>query len=453
MGYLEERRKKKEQDALRNTEKNQMKRDEYLATLSNPDSNVDEFAKLIRWLLLPLFSLWVWYLGYIYTSNSLAGVVEPWQASVLSLLLPTAIQIIKIYAANKTLRAFHFKWYDRSGPELWFWSLSGILVGLMFLWSLKISVFDVKGAASDNFIASNKESLDIRLSADTKDIDAQIAAVNQSNTDASTMKTKRGKIAWSGQDIMMKNSTTLSDLMKQRKTIVEATTADYQQGKVDTQKKSVERGNFFQRFGGFGEFGEIIFCLLLGLSEAINRNNNLKRLENDPMPEKEPVKTGFQNLTQNGNGQSRSTSAYPQNHAIGFVWDGYGTTPINPKPPVSQPTPPVSQPTQQSATVLGCDKILMALRTKLQADIPNIIDKNGILTTIHKRIVKAFNECYDAMQHDDFVPSRTVAIKVYQYLADEAIPALNRVGWPYERDVFFLKRLSDVIEQRTPQEA
>ncbi len=445
MSYLEERRKINEQKALKSLQQNQVKRDEFLAKMSNPDSNVDEFASLIRWLLLPLFSLWVWYLGYIYTTNALAGVVEPWQATLLALALPASIQILKIYAAKKTLRAFHFKWYDRSGQEMWFWIFSGVLVVLMFAWSLKISIFDVKDTASDNFIASNTENLDERIEKATASIDAQIAALNTGNADASTMKTKKGKIAWSGQDIMMKNSTTLSSLADQRKLIVDEITANHKEVKLKTEDDAKERGNFFQRFGGFGELGEIIFCLLLGLAEAINRNNNLKRLEVQGKTDTNAQNNPLQDWTKHQPNGSPISNEAPTTRPIGFRWDGYGQTPVQ---PVTHKPPPVSQPSQPNPIVIGSDQILLTLRTRLMADIPNLLSKNGRPETVSARINREFDKCYEAICNPEFSPSMETGIKVYGYLMDEAIPALNGVGWPYERDMFFLQRLLEVIPRQ-----
>ncbi len=441
MSYLAERQALKEKQRAEALEKNTRQRDEHLATMSNPDSNVDELGNAIRWFFLPLCTLWVGYIGYIFTQKELEGVVEPWQAMLLSIALPAFVQIVKVYAATKALRAFHFKWYDRSAHDLWFWIGVGALVLVMFFWSLKISIWDIKDTSKEKFIAQNSDSLSVVLASATGSLDAQIASLNAENAAAASMKTKRGTLAWSGQKIKMENATTLSSLNEQKAKITDQTLADYGSKKLKVEKAAAHRGNFFQRFGGFGEVLEIIMLLLLGLVEAINRNNNAERLgiSGKPQPLASTQADPLSEFSKNGHSHiNNEASTTP----IQFRWNGYGQTSVQ---PVTHPHIPVSQSAQQNPVVIGSNQILQRLRTKLQADIPNLIKKNGVPATISNRITKAFEECYEAMGNTDFRPSRQVAAMVYGYLAETAIPTLNGVGYPYEHDSRFMQRLMKVI--------
>lgn len=443
MSYLAERQAKREQQRQEALAKNSVKRDESLATMSNPDSNVDELGKAIRWFFLPIATLWVGYLGYIFTQKELSGVVEPWQVLALSIGLPAFVQVLKVYGATKALRAFHFKWYDRSGHDLFFWSGTGILVVIMFLWSLKISIYDIGTASVEIYTDEKSENVTDVMGAATASIDAQINAINSENSDAAKMKTKRGKIAWSGQSIKMANASTLSDLNAQKTAITAQVLADYEQKKGVVAKGATHRGNFFQRFGGFGEALEIIMLVLLGLVEAINRNQNALRLGVPTGTSTEAPKTnGFQEFSRS-NPINNESGARP----IGF----FQTNPY--RDPVAVPQTEITVPqyknavTQQPQAVLGCNEILLSLKRKLQSEIPNFENPQANKNTVYGRIEKALDDAFIALWHNDFAPSKPVAIGVYKYLAENAIPSLTNRGYPYQKDVFLLKALSDVIER------
>lgn len=431
---------KRAQNRAKALNESSKRRDEELATMSNPDSNVDELAKAIRYFFLPLASFWVGYIGYLFTIQELNGLVSPITATLLAIALPLFVQILKVYGATKALRAFHFKWYDRSGHDLWFWVVTGLIVVLMFFWSLKISIFDINDSSKESFIAQNSDSLSVLLAANTAAIDAQIKSIQESSNEASGMRTKRGKIAYTGQSIKMENASTLSDLNAQRTVIANQTIEDYKENKTRLQKGAEHRGNFFQRFGGLGEGIEILMLLLLGLVEAINRRQNAERLENTESEGEKVMDVKNDPLNEfkrHSPTYNNSTSAKP----IGF----FSVNPHRQTVPQSPPPVPQSPQVISSTMVLGCNQVLLQLKGRLQSDLPNLRAGNGSKQTIHNRIVKAFDQAFEIIRHNDFQPDRIVGIQVYNYLID-AIAALNSMGWPYERDVFFLKRLSDILE-------
>lgn len=442
MSYIAEMQQKRQAAAEKAAQSSRVKQDEYLAKLNNPNSNIDELGNVIRWFILPAFALWVWYIGYLFTSKELVGVVDDWQVTILAFALPGIVQFLKLYGAKKVLRAYHFKWYDRSGPDMYLWILVGLVVGLMFFWSLKISIWDVKDTARDNYIAQNQDSLSVVIAAATLDIDRQIAAINESNQQAGTMKTRRGKIAWSGQSIQMQNSTTLSALNEQRRQVVEQTVSDYRSKKAQVEKGAAHRGNFFQRFGGFGEVGEILFCLILGLIEAINRNANLARLQHEET--QQPVSSRqyvpFHAVNGNGTAQNRSS--------IGFHWSGYGNASPHARESVSQTMPSVSHDAPPAYTgAFGADELLKHYETVIRREIPNFSNKHARPDTVAGRIHAALDALNEAIAAPGFEPSRAQGARFYGYLVETAFPAINGRGYPYERDTFLAKKLLSVIPQ------
>lgn len=447
MSYLAEMKQKRDAQREAALSMAGKKRDESLATMSNPDSNVDELGRAIRYFFLPIATIWVWYIGYVFTEKELTGMVEPWQVVLLSIGLPLFVQILKVYGATKALRAFHFKWYDRSGHDLVFWSCTGILVVIMFGWSLKISIFDIKDASNEIYTEKNSDSLNVVLRNSTAGIDAQINALNNENGDAGKMRTKKGRIAWSGQSIKMANATTLSALNAQKQEITAQVIADYKAKKLDLEKGAKHRGNFFQRFGGFGEALEILMLVLLGLVEAINRNQNAARLGvKTDQPAAAPRQTGFEDFTRAQNPINNEA----KNRPIGFFTENPYRDTV-PQPIRAVPQSEIAVP-QQSA-VIGADQILKHLKAKLQSEIPNLHNPQASKATVSGRIEKVLDETFIAMWNKQFLPSKDLAIKVYQYLGDTAFPALNNAGYPYQKDAFVMKALSDVIERLDTVEA
>ena len=448
MSYLAEMKQKRDAQRLEALSMAGKKRDESLATMSNPDSNVDELGRAIRYFFLPMATIWVGYIGYVFTQKELTGVVGDNAVFILSIGLPLFVQILKVYGATKALRAFHFKWYDRSGHDLVFWSCTGALVVIMFGWSLKISIWDIKDASTEIYKDKNSDSLNVLIIAATSGIDAQINALNSENADAATMKTKKGRIAWSGQSIKMANATTLSALNAQKQEVTSQVISDYKAKKLDTEKGASHRGNFFQRFGGFGEALEILMLVLLGLVEAINRNQNAARLgvKTDHTAATTPKPTGFEDFTRTQNPINNEAQSRP----IGFFTQNpYRDT----VPQPIQTVPQYENAVAQQSAVIGADQILKHLKAKLQSEIPNLHNPQASKATVSGRIEKVLDETFIAMWNKQFIPSKDVAIKVYQYLGDTAFPALNNAGYPYQKDAFVMKALSDVIERLDTVEA
>lgn len=466
MGFLEQRKLRRESERAAATELRQKGRDENLAKMSNPDSNVDEVALVIRWLLLPAASLWVGYIGFVYTSKALQGVVDPLPAFIMALSIPAFVQFVKIWGGKKALRAWHFKWYDRSEAEFWMWGAVGAVVAILFVWSLKISIWDVQDTAAENYVQSHTDSLNVMIAAATSGIDEQIKTLNGENAQAGTMKTKKGKIAWSGQTVKMNNSAAISNLNEQRQTIVNQVIADYKEKKLKTEKTGKVRGDFFQRFGGFGEGLEILFLLILGLVEAINRRQNAERLGidlNETKQErvKKRVENAFQ-AQQTGQPQNNGSGRYEWENEgprtpfgkhenlmpIQFKWDGYGhgsrtvPQPEDTVETVAQGFKTVAQ--DYGTAVMGCNQVLMSCRSKLLTDIPNFRNPEARASTVSKRINKALDECLAVMRNDDFRPSRDVGLKAYNYFKD-ALAKLEAVGFPYEQSGMFLSRLRNSL--------
>lgn len=437
MSFLETMRENREKSRQFAAQQGQQQKDEALASMQNPNSNVDEVGKVIGLVILPAFALWVWYIGYIYVQKQLDGVVDPEMVTALAFAIPAAVQFIKLYSAKKVLRAWHFKWYDHSAADFWLWSLMACVVGLMFVWSLKISIFDVRETAQDKYITRDSVTLSQYLTQQTGSIDAQIAAINSENSDAGAMRTKSGKIAWTGQSIKEKNSTTLLSLQNQKSEITKQAIEDYRAGKLKTQAEGESRGNFFRRFGGFGEAGEILFLLIMGLIEGRNRRDNIERLKQENSLQSKQAVTTAPAFSQNS---TRTPIGFKTGTQIDAMSPNTDT--------VSQNQETVSQVMFQGG-VIGSDTALKHYRTVIIRDLPNLDRKDAKQETVVARIEAALNDLLNMMQTDGWNPSEAGATTFYDFLLSRVIPTLDRVGAEYPNQKQLVSKLFETIRVQT----
>ena len=440
MGYLDEIAKKRAE----RREKSSRSHDEYLATLGNDETSADELRLAIKWAVLPIFFFWVAYVGYIHLSKELIGVVPDEHVMWLAMGIPIVFQFIKAYCATKCLRAWHFKWYDESAHDFWIYTLLGVLTILAFVWTLKISFWDVKETANNNFIEQNTITLGAHLKAATADIDAQIAKLETKEQSAGSLRTKKGGINWAVQPIAAENAKSKSSLDAQRKTIVDAATMEFSTHSATVEKQAKSRGNFFQRFGGFGEFVEIICFVLIGLLEAkLHRLNAEKEKQASPTPSTNGV---------HYNGHKSTPTSYPPIQNSGrviFFNRAEDTGEVRSSGPTHEkPVPQSPQSVPQSAAgpgSIGADHILELLRQQLQREVANFRNPQAIPKTVAGRIHGHLSDAYEAMKSPDFVPSRAVGAKVYAYLVETVFKTLNEKGWPFEQDRSMCYRMLDVI--------
>lgn len=439
MGYLDDIAKKRAERRQKSTQAH----DEYLATLSNDETSADELRLAIKWGILPIFFFWVAYVGYIHLSKELIGVVPDEHVSWLAMGIPIVFQFIKAYCATKCLRAFHFKWYDKSAQDFWIYTLLGVLTILAFIWTLKISFWDVKETANDNYVQQNTITLDAHLKGATAEIDAQIAKLEAKEQAAGSLRTKKGGINWAVQPIAAENAKSKSALDAQRQTIVEAATKEFNTHSTTVEKQAKSRGNFFQRFGGFGELVEMICLILIGLLEAKLRKMNAAFFH---VPAADQPSNGV-----HYNGQKPAQPSYPpiNNRRMIFfnrledTGQVHSSSNDNGNPvPQSPQSVPQAEAAQGS---VGADQVLELLRQQIQREIANFKNPQAIPKTVAGRIHSHLSDAYQAMKSPDFAPTRATGAKVYGYLVGTVFPTLNEKGWPFENDQFMCLRMLDVI--------
>lgn len=423
---------------------------EQVVGLSNDKTNADESLMWTKGILY-LLTAFVIYLGFEYYLSTFVEMFPYPVAFLFALALPALIEVGKIRLGSRALRSWWFGWINNGIYATAYWgSMSALAIGC-YVWSYNISTGGIKEVAKATAIEKNKQSsLQDQIKAATVDIDARLASIDASDNDAKGMTTKRGKIAWSGQSIMMKNSDLKASLQKEREGIVADVTTEYGKKGTETETKINRWAIFVERFGGWGEFGTaicIFICsffdkrlVLANLAEANEGNEASSTLKSDPLIDyrkgSAPVKD--------------STGARP----IGFfVENPYRDNVPQTSPTVPHPETPVPHPSQHyeaAAEVFGSNQVLTVCSKRLMSDIPNLIQKNGNPETVSERINRALDETLELIYFESFKPNREVVIKFYQYLVEKAFPTLNAVGRPYPKDQEFVRRIYQVIQATEP---
>lgn len=421
--------------------------DEYLASLANDETSADELRGFIKFFVLPIFFVWVTYVGHLYLSKELSGVVPDEHVFWLAWGLPLVFQVLKVYGATKCLRAWHFKWYDNSAADLWIYLILGLLTALAFAWTLKISVWDVNATATERFIEKNSITLDAHLKNATADIDARIAEQKQKEQATGSVRTKKGGINWAVQPIAAENAKSSSSLDEQRAAIVTAATTEFEKNAQSIEQKAQNRGDFFQRFGGFGEFGEGLCLILIGLLEAKLRRMNAKKEES------QQAEAGSAGHSPNGHTLPHYNGQPAQNGSVQRYYFNRQTPTGNVEPAnmpeTEQKTVAQSpQTVAQQNTVAGmasADHVLELLRQTIQKDVANFNNRQASPKTVSGRICEALDNAFPYLLQPGFTPSRAVGARLYGYLVETVFPALNVKGWPYDRDTAFASRLLAII--------
>jgi len=428
---------------------NKQQYDEYLLTLRNDNTNADEAAIWIKGILYVL-TAFVSFLGYNYYLATFSEMFDPLMATAFAIALPVVVEIGKIQLVKKGFRSISLGWINDGIPKTLYWSCVLIIGGGCFWWSYTISTGGIKEVAKQNAeIKNRQDTLSNTISAATLDIDVQIAALQQSNTDAGSLKTKRGKTNWGAQPILEANAKSLASLQEQRKATVDQVTAEYNARAGETKTKVSGWASFIERFGGWGEVG-CLFCLIaLAVFERVLRDQNLADHQKSQAATSPPH--------QNGQPQSNGQRSFVQNEGnrIGFYWQGYGNAPtdvLTPQHLFQSDQKTVAQSPQtvpQSEQGKYADSVLEMCRQAIQKDIANFDNMQARNATVARRIHAALDTCYITIMNGDFAPSYLVGCRLYNYLQETVWPRLNGVGHPYTNQTFFTERLYHAFK---PQE-
>ena len=425
------------------TATNRQSRDEFLLSLKNDNTHADEAATWIRCLLY-LLTAFVVYLGYSYYLSTFSETMDPIVAAFFAVGIPIGVEIGKLKLITKAFRAISLGWIDEGPAKSLYWGMVLVIGGGAFWWSYTISTGGIKEVARQNAESSmRQDSLHVIIAASPSAIDNRIKEINQSNEQAAGMKTKKGKIAWSGQTIQMNNSATLASLQAERQKIVDQVTKDYSTTATQNKTKVSAWASFIERFGGWGELGSLFCLIALAVFERVLRDQNLKDYDNlenaAAAPHYQAPPTGHApTFSQNGaHAAVKNTSSAQRTY---YVYDNV------PRNTVPQPPQTVAQQNGDNYA----DSVLEVCRQAVQRDLANFSNRQANNRTVAGRIHTALDIALEAMRAEGFNPTYKIGSKLYHYLQDKVWPTMNEVGHPYEHQAMFTHRLYAVFTADVP---
>lgn len=422
-------------------QKTKMEEDVFLATLSNGKTYADEAILIVRGVLI-LLTGFVIYLGFNYYLETFREMFPEWAAVFFAIAIPVVVEAGKIKLSMLGLRSILFGWWWQTWASVAFWLvIIGLSVGT-FIWSYTISTGGIKEVAREKSETKNElPPLENVIASATADIDAQIAALTASNTEAATMKTKKGKTTWAGQVIQMNNSEALPSLQDQRAITVRETTAAYKT-KVGKVEVKVNRwAGFIQRFGGWGEWGTLICVVAIGFFELRLREVNRKEPDE---PKSNATNGHFSHISKPEFVKNDHMPQSELRRPIGFMMSA--TKEIATEPLHSAPHH-VSGVAHQHT---DSDAVLKVARQDSGRWYANFGEKenggNGKHNprTVSNHINAIIDGLRHAIQQPHFSPSRKAAIKAWEHFSG-LMPLLNEKGWPYDHGSLFLEELHNAI--------
>lgn len=244
--------------------RNQEKEVEFLLSLRNDKTNADEaiiWVQAAMWVI----TAFVVYLGFNYYLKTFEGMFGPEIAFVFALALPAVVEIAKILLLKRGLRSIGFGWIAQTWSNFGYWTTI-LVFGLgAFYWSYTISTGGIKKVAMQEATEKNAPpTLSFVIAENTADINAKIAALDDSDKQAAGMKTKKGRTNWYGQSIQQQNAAARAALSREREAIVQQATEQYTKTGIATETKISAWADFIQRFGGWGEWA-VAVCLIATL--------------------------------------------------------------------------------------------------------------------------------------------------------------------------------------------
>lgn len=396
--------------------------------------DVQRWSTRFTWLLLLFTTLLSGFSYYKFFEPSFG---------VLSILMAVSLAITiewgKNWAFLKVLRIpFFLGWghIQKAVEDSILW------VGLLLLSAVcfAASVYNSTHGAHALALMLSQERTHSEFKPNTADLDGQISAVQKSMSENRGIKW-RGTVTYQAQKANNRLTGIMDKIQAQKAAAVDQQRKDWEANRDVNNSRSAFSANSLLLVGGFVELLQFLLMFMrVSAERSLDKTAGERRAQN----------TGFQAI-RNPSAQGSNFAKNSAPGGIGFYWPGYGQSQqsnhvTQEAEIVTQRADVVTQPPQHISSI-GSDKILLSLRTKLQAEIPNLVKGNGVRETVCGRISTAIDQCYREMIKPEFQPSQEVANKVFEYLLDDADPVLTAQGFESIANSVIIKSLYPFTEE------
>lgn len=410
-----------------------------LINTRNDDTNADEAMIVVKAIAFICTAICA-YCGYLCYLDTFSSAFSPTMAFVFALSLPVAVELGKLFLAQKSLRSIFFGWMFKDYWSLGMWLFVLILAGLTYVWSFTISTEGLAMMTRNHSEASTaKISLQEHLNAATADIDAQIT--NQQGVQDKSLASKyKGTIVYEAQKTATAAGKNITALQAQRAAILDAATLEWKEMNGTRAGKISAFSEWIKAYGGYMEW-IVFFCLICnGFFERKTALANLDAEEkNHPTPS-----TG-------GNDEKRGLGRRFTARMNGLKYQPQGNINSKPSQNSTQPAPirgTAVAHVAQEATIHTDDALKLA-HSELRKEIYNLNAGNGELPTIAGRANAIFNRIANYANQNGFDPSGKAIVTYYNSM-EECCNLLKEKGRAYEYEQQHKKQMSKFLPDTKP---
>lgn len=422
-------------------------------------THADEWLRLFKFVLLPISVIFTLCFGLAFHYNLTLPYLGGAGAVVFALLLTVFIEASKITALKWFMRDVWFGLFRQNISSALMVFMGGLIAVGGFYWSYYNST---KGVAYvSNYLGETKVEREI-IQPPTAEVDANLAATKAAQEKAWSTQWK-GTTTWEATKAARRALQVQEVQEKQKLLLLEQ--AAQQQARADERRDVFigKVGTLLSFLGGKMEWFQLliiagmVFCekalwerMKLAGNQPAGMNRQATGFRSypngagspSPIQNEAPPVEYFNRNRETGNVQ---TQPYPK------AVNGLPKTP----PQAAHEWPGVSQcdteqePRTQTGTTVGADTLLRFTMNKLQGEIANLQNKNGLPVSVVKRMQERVGEVIRAIDTGDFRPSEKEAARFLAFndrqLAEYAEEIKAHGGLPEWRRV--IEHLEQFVQE------
>lgn len=299
-----------------------------LHRISDPGTSADEALKIFNALsyLSLAFTAYLCFFAYQSFFNRM---VNAQQAFLLGLAIVVLVEGAKKYAFSKALRVLFLMGpgFIRSSFGATMMFIGPVLLAIV---AFSLSVYNSTSAAQKYAETKANERTETAFSANTSDIDAQIALHQKTITDAPTYRWKKKTYYQSPKTVELANQS-IGQLNTLKAETIRQQREDFERNRNRNDEDNAHAAGVIFKIGGWMEAIQVLLMLIVASCEKVLHERHLSRIT-APTPSNN---SGQQNFRVNGDGVSFNTG-----NGNGFNGGFHNRAPIGYRnttaPPVSE---------------------------------------------------------------------------------------------------------------------
>lgn len=387
-------------------------------------THADEWLRLFKFLLLPVSVIFTVAFGLAFHFNLMTPYLGTMGAVVFAVLLTLFIEAAKITAMRWFFRDVWFGLWRQNISSALIVFMGGLISVGGFAWSYYNSTKGVHYVSA--YLGETKVAREI-IQPPTAEVDANLAATKEAQKKAWGTQWK-GTTTWEATKAARRALAVQEVQEKQKLLLLEQ--AAQQQAAADERREVFigKVGTLLAFLGGKMEWFQLLILAGMVFCERALWER-MKQAGHQPAANGRPASTGFRSYPNGAGAPSPISNEAPQveyfnrNRTTGNV-QPY-PKPVNglpPQPPATdQAAPTVSQcdtdqdgRTARGATV-GADALLRFTMNKLQGELANLQNQNGLPVSVVKRMQERVGEMIRAIDTGHFEPSPKEAARFLSF--------------------------------------